>query len=350
MLHTHITFILIAGSLFLVISLALLHSTIALSAESVPHQQRDRKLHLLLPLNSGVGTNSPHFCKTLFSAIVHGYEPTVVNWDRQGNWKDMQRGKVYGVHEYLTNITDPNEDTDVVFMMDAIDIWLQLSPRTLIQRFEELNTSGVVAGADKICYPNDPESTVCKGAPPSTLPKGVYRPNQEPRWANSGTVIGSVEAMRTLYTDLVKGLDSPEWQNSPMTCDQGIFNEFLAAGRLSLDYRARLFWPMDFTNPVEDSHIISAPYHIDDIIPHELYPPVLFQAITGEVPVAVHFNHYKELRDDWWGKLWWNSLQNDDGERFRDIVSSRMEGAVIRFAGIGSKEWRDICPEEFTGI
>jgi hypothetical protein len=39
-------------------------------------------------------------------------------------------------------------------MMDAFDVWLQLSPINLIDRFEELNTSKVVLGADKACWPN----------------------------------------------------------------------------------------------------------------------------------------------------------------------------------------------------
>jgi len=94
--------------------------------------------------------------------------------------------KVLGVHEYLTNITDADAETDFVFMMDALDIWLQLSPTTLIERFEELGAPGVVIGADKACWPNKRESPECQGAPPSTLPKGVYGLNQEPRWANSG--------------------------------------------------------------------------------------------------------------------------------------------------------------------
>jgi hypothetical protein len=63
-----------------------------------------------------------------------------------------------GVYEYLTNITDQNAESDLVVMMDALDIWLQLSPKTLIQRFEELNTFGVVLGADKACWPNEWES------------------------------------------------------------------------------------------------------------------------------------------------------------------------------------------------
>jgi hypothetical protein len=126
-----------------------------------------------------------------------------------------------------------------------------------------------------------------------------------------------------------------------------VFNVFLASGRISLDYRSRLFWAMDFTDPIADSHFINTPYHIDNLIPHEFYPPLLYQTQTGEVPVAIHFNHGKELMGEWWGKLWWNKLED---ERFRDIVSSRLEGAVIRMAGVDVKEWRDICPQEVIGI
>ena len=49
------------------------------------------------------------------------------------------------------NITDENPESDLVFMMDAHDVWCQLSPRTLIERFDELGTSGVVVGAEEIC-------------------------------------------------------------------------------------------------------------------------------------------------------------------------------------------------------
>ena len=67
-----------------------------------------------------------------------------------------------GVHDYVTNITGDNSGADLVFMMDALDIWLQLSPKTLIARFEEMNTDGgVVTGADMICFPNEPDSVSC---------------------------------------------------------------------------------------------------------------------------------------------------------------------------------------------
>ena len=129
-----------------------------------------------------------------------------------------------------------------------------------------------------------------------------------------------------------------------------IFNAFLSAGRLTIDYRSRLFWATDFADVDANSRIVAVPYHIDDLIPHELYPPMLLQTQTGEVPVAMHFNHRKDLMDAWWGKLWWNKLQDDADARFKDIVSRRMEGAVVKFAGLDSRKWKDLCPTEFTGI
>jgi len=58
----------------------------------------------------------------------------------------------------------------------------------------------------------------------------------------------------------------------------------------------------------------------------------------------IHFNgHDKPLMEKWGGNLWWQIPKNG-GERFRDIVSSRMEGAMVRFAGGANKPFRDLCP------
>ena len=59
----------------------------------------------------------------------------------------------------------------------------------------------------------------CTGVPPSPLPKGVYPNNHEPRWANSGAVIGSVAAMRAIYDDIVAAYETPEWRDAES--DQG---------------------------------------------------------------------------------------------------------------------------------
>jgi hypothetical protein len=173
--------------------------------------------------------------------------------------------------------------------------------------------------------------------------------------------------MRTLYKDLVPIFQDPE---RVIDSDQGnvsavvffvvlddetelvgVFNEFLAAGRLSLDYRSRLFWATASADPTATAHFLNTPNPLDASIPHELYPPLLYQEQTGEVPVAIHFNDHAEkgLMDEWWGKLWWNTPHGVDN-RFRDIVSSRVEGAAVKFAGDGWKFWREVCPKDVLDI
>ena len=53
--------------------------------------------------------------------------------------------------------------------------------------------------------------------------------------------------------------------------------------------------------------------------------------------------------DEWWGKLWWNKPHGAD-ERFRDVVTSRVEGAAVKFAGDGWKFWREVCPNDVLDI
>jgi hypothetical protein len=48
-----------------------------------------------------------------------------------------------------------DSEADLVFMADAFDVWFQLSPATLIARYNELDTAKVVVGADKSCWPNE---------------------------------------------------------------------------------------------------------------------------------------------------------------------------------------------------
>ena len=56
-----------------------------------------------------------------------------------------------GANEYMTNITGKSAETDLVLMVDAFDVWFQTSPSVLIERFNELGTSGVVASAEMNC-------------------------------------------------------------------------------------------------------------------------------------------------------------------------------------------------------
>ena len=59
-------------------------------------KHNERKLHTLFPVNSGAGNRSVEFCRTLLSALVHGYEPIVINWDAEQDAFGMQRMKATG--------------------------------------------------------------------------------------------------------------------------------------------------------------------------------------------------------------------------------------------------------------
>jgi len=343
--------------LFTIISLALLHpltptascpQSLHPSISARPNYNYNRKVHLLLPINAGAASeHAQFFCKTLFSSLVHGYEPTILNWDLELDWQPMRRMKVAGVHHYLTNLTDQNADTDLVLMVDSIDVWFQMSPKTIIQRFEESGASGVIAGAERVCFPNPEDSFACTGVPQSTVPIGAYYgAGGLPRWVNSGTVLGSVTAMRKLYNDLYKVFQETDLDGKG---DQGVFNEFLAARRLSIDYHARLFYSTAYSGVLTTAQFINTPYHIDDLVPHELYPPMLYHAQTGEVPAIIHFNGPdKPVIKEWWGKLWWQRVTGGD-DRFKDIVLNRVEGAVVKFPG-GLKKWSDMCPKSTIGL
>jgi len=57
-----------------------------------------RKLRLLIPINERFARKeSSNFCKTVFSALVHGYEPTLLNWNLDGDSNFMKRMKVLGM-------------------------------------------------------------------------------------------------------------------------------------------------------------------------------------------------------------------------------------------------------------
>jgi hypothetical protein len=108
-----ITLFLSGIALCTVIALSLLYpattKTFCTPSYSVPHSvpyhsaqlQHDRKVHLILPINAGAaGRSAGPFCKTLLSTLVHGYEPTIVNWDIELDEDSMMRRKVNGM-QYL---------------------------------------------------------------------------------------------------------------------------------------------------------------------------------------------------------------------------------------------------------
>jgi hypothetical protein len=125
----------------------------------------------------------------------------------------------------------------------------------------------------------------------------------------------------------------------------GLFNEFLSAGRISLDYKMRLFWPMGQSFPESTVTFMNTPTPVDPLIPHHLYPPLMYHAPTGEIPAVVHLNGVdgEDFRTHWWGLLWWNNF-SDNGDRFKRIVMERLKDGTVKFANGDEKPWWDLCP------
>jgi hypothetical protein len=84
--------------LFLVVLIGICHtssphfpvsrSSSSRTATSPPGGQPN--LHFLLPATHA----TPEFCKTLLTTLVHGYEPTVINWGRKETGGEARQIKV----------------------------------------------------------------------------------------------------------------------------------------------------------------------------------------------------------------------------------------------------------------
>jgi hypothetical protein len=95
-------------------------------------------LHLVIPASSA----KPNLCRSLLSAAVLDYPlPVLINWameeDPDNEYK-MHLAKISGILEYLRGLP-PRNDKDLVLVVDGYDVWFQLRPEVLIQRYFEIN-------------------------------------------------------------------------------------------------------------------------------------------------------------------------------------------------------------------
>ncbi|KAI9836327.1 MAG: hypothetical protein M1838_005080, partial [Thelocarpon superellum] len=209
--------------------------------------------HLLIPASQ----TNPNFCKTFVSTLILHYPPpTVINFNRtftSDTWDNGTHvGKIRGVLEYLTG--NPRiQPNDLVLIVDGYDVWFQLPPELLIQRYHHLvraNTAklreqygqgwrgsstgyvnSVIFGADKLCWPNPAQDAACMAIPKSSLSKIAWGPETDrdptgfhtrPRWLNSGAVIGPAAAVRAVYERALYKVEDEGVDNQG---DQYIFAE-----------------------------------------------------------------------------------------------------------------------------
>ncbi|RSL39473.1 hypothetical protein CEP51_016806, partial [Fusarium floridanum] len=162
-----------------------------------------RNFVIVLPVDGP----SHDLCKVISSIVALGYPaPVIVNWKKDFHTDEegigpSQLGKITGTLNYLewaTSSDAPDEDKlgddDLVLMLDAHDIWMQLPPSVLLHRYfssnqrannrlaeeygfeEGLMEQTIVISAQKGCIaPRDKISNLyCHDVPESTLPPDVF--------------------------------------------------------------------------------------------------------------------------------------------------------------------------------
>ncbi|KAK5988103.1 hypothetical protein PT974_12242 [Cladobotryum mycophilum] len=192
-----------------------------------------RNIHILLPATQ----SNVNLCKTLLTMTILGYpNPHLVAWEDKDDSRGLLGGgshfaKITRTLEYINDAErrkQPGFDDELVFMLDAYDIWFQLPLDILLSRYngivaeenarvahrmgraysKEGISSRVVFGAGKRCAPNLLHSVSCYPVPESPLPDDLYGGNTDTligmnqwssfrtRYLNSGYLIGPVGEMR----------------------------------------------------------------------------------------------------------------------------------------------------------
>ncbi|KAK3709710.1 hypothetical protein LTR37_010737 [Vermiconidia calcicola] len=242
-----------------------------------------KNFHILIPASK----EDENLCKVLLSAAILGYpSPVLINWNKTFDDPGLVEGgshlaKISGAHQYLSWL-DESHNEDLVLVVDAYDIWMQLRPQTLLNRYFAINSRAnsrirtelgaaadkhdirqeIVFGCQKRCWPwtlNDPP---CYAVPESTLPRDIYGPQtdtdvgneQNPfiknrqRFLNSGVGIGTVRAMRKLFEQALaqaeeeRNFGSDQYVLSHIFGDQELWREIVRRDSLSVGQRLKSRW------------------------------------------------------------------------------------------------------------
>ncbi|KAF7546568.1 hypothetical protein G7046_g9266 [Stylonectria norvegica] len=232
-----------------------------------------RRLVLLIEAN----VPNTNLCKFIASALLLGYpSPIIINWNRVFDSSTDWFGghhltKIVGVTEYLDLITrdstderDRLNDDDIVLLLDAFDVWFQLGPDVLLQRYHQAIREGnsrltaqwpgvgvppmvqtIFWSTQKKCYPNITQTggtlIHCDAMPESPLRKDLYGPRTDmdfetnpkgfhdlrPRYINGGSVIGPVGHLKRFFRRTKEKMEKAQSGGFWVQSNQGLFGMVL---------------------------------------------------------------------------------------------------------------------------
>ena len=285
----------------------------------------NRRLVIILPAQSP----SHSLCKVIASAVALGYPaPVIVNWlpEHDAN-VDATSGspshlaKISGVLDFLEWATSDDapetsrlEEDDLVLMLDAYDIWLQLPPDVLLRRYFEANRRAndalairyehladsdlplqtIIASAQKRCYaPKNKMSDLhCSQLPESTLPANVFGfltdftlfnyQYARPKYLNSGSFMGPAGELRRYFrrvNDRMEDYLAQSPTSDELSGDQGIFAEILGeqeASRNGLCAQSAAEW-----TERQQAKANELEYHVGLDYAQELFYPTCYSEHSG---------------------------------------------------------------------
>ncbi|KAL7818589.1 hypothetical protein V8C26DRAFT_434384 [Trichoderma gracile] len=241
-----------------------------------------RRLRIFMP------ADSPHLnlCKSIMSAVALGYPlPTLLNWSGEFNRPEWHfagshiaklESLLAVIEEMLSrdDIDGGADDDDLAVLVDAYDIWFQLPPSVLIQRYHQLNDEAnqrirkqwqasspsssssnfpfpppkqsIIVTTAKDCQPDSESGSDPHYAhwPPSPMPTDLYGPETDtilpllfdparkykkvrPRCINSGMIMGTMSSLRQVLRRCKRKVASVALSGRQLWSDQALLGEVL---------------------------------------------------------------------------------------------------------------------------
>lgn len=231
-------------------------------------------------------------CKSVMSSVALGYPlPMLLNWKGEFNRPEWHLAgshiaKLESLHAAIEALlADPNDiahDDDLAVLVDSYDVWFQLPPSVLIQRYHQINKDAdrrirdqwretwrgrgddddddfpipppkqnIVVTAAKDCHPG-PESGSHPHYdhwPQSPMPKFMYGPGTDkvsgplfdpaqkykkvrPRCVNSGMIMGTMGALRAALARSKDKIAEAERTGRQLWSDQALLGEVIGEQEL----------------------------------------------------------------------------------------------------------------------
>ncbi|KAJ5684015.1 uncharacterized protein N7477_000360 [Penicillium maclennaniae] len=238
--------------------------------KALPHdlEKPNPYLHVLLsvPKTPFVPSQTRGVCRTLTSAMILGYPPpTLLGYGYENAHKtEYERtiDQVTRLRNYLKNSKTIN-DHDFVLVVDALDVFFQLPPQILVERFQDILRTSNKKLQTKYGFaavqnaPGAPAETVQKYSQRVLFGAILSAPDvygwktdhyhdghlNRPRWLNPGTVIGQAADLIIIYDEVLRLIHQQQEKNSDYQALTQMFGRQEVVREL--ERRRTASWPVE---------------------------------------------------------------------------------------------------------